>query len=61
MSEGILRAAMFLAYGPFVLMVCLYVAGLLLRWMGCPDVLRTLVNRTEIPAPVERTEGEAEP
>ena len=58
MSDRILRAAMFLAYGPFVLTVCLYVAGLLLRWMGCPEMLRTLVDRTEIPAPVERPEVE---
>lgn len=60
MSDRFFTVVMFLAYGPFLLMVCLYVAGLLLRIAGRPDLLTTLVERTKIPKPVVRAEKDEE-
>jgi uncharacterized membrane protein YcfT len=57
MSKHLLLAAMLLAYGPFVIMALLYLVGLALRLAGRPALLRWLVARTQIPAPVRRGDG----
>jgi len=54
MSESILKAALVLAYGPFLVMALLYVAGLVLKIGGSPDLLRSLTERTRIPKPIPR-------
>ena len=61
MSDRLLTAAITLAYGPFVLMVLLYAAGLVLRLLGRPGFLATLVERTEMQKPIKRTEADEEP
>jgi hypothetical protein len=56
MSDTLLKVTMVLAYGPFLLMAALYLAGLLLRAGGRPELLKTLVERTNVPQPVVREE-----
>ncbi len=54
MDDGFLRIALFLAYGPFVLALGLYLAGLVLRCCGRPQLLTLLVERTREQKPVSR-------
>ncbi len=54
MHEGLLRVALFLAYGPFLLMLVLYAAALVLKCCGRRDLLRTLVARTSEQRPIPR-------
>jgi len=61
MSQAILKSALLLAYGPFLLMALLYLVGFLLRLSGRPGFLATLVERTKVPAPVRREHQDSEP
>lgn len=61
MSKHLLAAALCLAYGPFVLMMLLYLIGLALRGAGWTGLLNILVERTEIPKPVSRPKADAAP
>jgi len=54
MSHNFLRVAMFLAYGPFLLMLALYVVALVMRCCGRPALLSLLVQRTSEQKPVVR-------
>ena len=58
MGEHLLTISVLVVYGPFLLMVSLYLAALVLRVMGWPELLRTLIERTGPQAPVVR-EGPA--
>jgi hypothetical protein len=54
MGQSILKTALALAYGPFLLMVMLYLVGLLLKLSGRPRLLSILVSRTNVPKPIIR-------
>ncbi len=54
MTEGFLRVALLLAYGPLLLTLALYAAALALRCCGKPDLLTLLVERTKEQPPVPR-------
>lgn len=54
MSQSILKVVLVLAYGPFVLMALLYLAGVLFKLAGHPQFLSSLVQRTNIPRPIVR-------
>jgi len=54
MSETLLRVTLFLAYGPFLVMVGLYGLALALRACGKPGLLTFLVEKTKEHAPVVR-------
>ena len=58
MGERLLLVSLLLAYGPFVLMLCLYAAAVVLKLVGCPDLLAVLVERTKAQEPVKRGPGE---
>jgi len=60
MSKHLLAVAIFLAYGPFVVMLLVYAIGLWLRATGRPGLLQLLVRRTEIPQPVQREEADSD-
>ena len=57
MSERVLWVTLFLAYGPFVLTLFLYVAAVVLRLVGRPELLTLLVERTKPQEPVKRGNG----
>ena len=57
MSERVLWVTLFLAYGPLVLTLFLYVAALVLRLAGRPELLTLLVERTKPQEPVKRGNG----
>ncbi len=54
MSHNFLRVALFLAYGPFLLMLALYAAAVVLRCFGRPAFLTLLIERTKEQKPVVR-------
>jgi len=54
MSAAILKTTLVLAYGPFLLMALLYLAGLLLKVSGRPHFLSLLIARTSVPQPIVR-------
>ncbi len=58
MGNRLLLVSLLLAYGPFVLMLCVYAAAVVLRLAGCPDLLTVLVERTGPHQPVKRGPGE---
>jgi len=58
MSERMLWVTLLLAYGPFVLMLFIYLAALVLRLAGRPEMLRVLVAKTGPQEPVKRGQGD---
>ncbi len=54
MSDSILKIALALAYGPFGLMILLYLTALSIRLAGDDTLLRLLITRTSVPAPIPR-------
>jgi len=54
MSDSILKIALMLAYGPFVLMAVLYLTALVMAAAGDREMLGLLVARTSVPEPVKR-------
>ena len=54
MKGWFLGLNLLLAYGPFALLLLLYLAGWLLRRSGRPGLVEMLVRRTEIPPTVSR-------
>ncbi len=54
MSDSILKIALMLAYGPFVLMAALYLAALVMAAAGDRELLGLLIARTCVPEPVKR-------
>jgi len=60
MPDTILRVAVTLAYGPFLVMALLYLVAAGIRLAGRADFLRMLVRRTSIPEPVHRNSKDEE-
>ena len=58
MGERFLWVSLSLAYGPFVLMLCVYAAAVVLRLAGKPELLTVLVAKTGPQEPVRRGHGE---
>jgi hypothetical protein len=54
MSDSILKIALMLAYGPFVLMAVLYLVAVVMGAAGDRELLGLLVTRTSVPEPVKR-------
>ncbi len=54
MSSSLLKVAECLAYGPFVLMLGLYVVAVGLRGCGRPNLLSFLIKSTNEHLPVPR-------
>jgi len=54
MGTRLLTAALVLSYGPFLLMLLLYLVGLVLRYAGRPGLLHCLIERTRVPQAVQR-------
>jgi hypothetical protein len=55
MDENFLHLALLLAYGPFFLMLLLFIIGLVLRWSGNADFLQWLIHSTAAQQPVKRS------
>ena len=54
MNDWMTALTLTLAYGPFALMLLLYLAGWLLRGAGKPGLVEMLTRRTQVPATVRR-------
>lgn len=54
MNERLLWVSLLLAYGPFLLMLALYLAALALKLAGKPELLSVLVAKTGPQQPVKR-------
>jgi hypothetical protein len=54
MGHNLLAVVLLLAYGPLALITLVYVAALVLKLGGRPELLRQLVERTKAPQPVPR-------
>lgn len=54
MGNCLLWVSLSLAYGPLLLMLFLYVAALVLRLAGRPELLTMLVQKTKAQEPVKR-------
>jgi hypothetical protein len=54
MDESLLRLVLFLAYGPFCLMLVVFGAGLVMKWAGKPDFLAWLIRGTSAQQPLPR-------
>ena len=59
MSDRLLTVSVLLAYGPFLLMLSLYIAAVVLRLMGWPELLRTLIAKTGPQPPIPRNGSDA--
>jgi len=56
MSDSVLFVVILLAYGPFLMMGLLYLLGLVLKLAGRPGFLAWLVERTQVPQPINRAQ-----
>lgn len=54
MNDTLLRLTLVLAYGPFFVMLGMFIAALLLKLTGKPDLLNWLTRKTEAQQPLTR-------
>jgi|GEM_PF-4369514 len=57
MNDALLRLTLVLAYGPFFLMLGIFIFALLLKWAGKPDLLIWLIAKTGPQQPLPRVKS----
>ncbi len=54
MDENLLQFVLLLAYGPFLVMLLAFAAGLAFKWAGEPHLLQWLIHKTDAQQPLPR-------
>ena len=53
-EDRLLNLTLLLAYGPFGLMLLIFILARVMKWFGRPDFLRWLIKRTDAQQPLPR-------
>jgi hypothetical protein len=59
MNDALLRLTLVLAYGPFFVMLGMFIFALLLKLTGKPDLLNWLTRKTEAQQPISKGKSPA--
>lgn len=54
MDDSMLRIVLLLAYGPFVMMLLVFLIGLVMKWTGDSTFLDWLIQKTGPQQPVKK-------